>query len=306
MEKLDNILVCLDLTEMDDFLIRYANYFVGKTDPKKVFFLHLLQPYDLPREVLSEFPDLNRPLNKIIQEELEEKIENEFLFKGKVDFQVDVEEGIKTDTLLQYTRDKKINLTFFGKKVGYEGTGAFPRRVMPLTPSSVMMVSETVVPNISKILVRMDFSKMSEIAMKTAGNLAQQTGGTIIALNAYRLPISHFPQYSPMDEVRLQTKMTNHGKKEYQKFMKKLKLDPDEIPCEYIYDKDYDEAQILYHHGLMNQADLVMIGSKVKSELANVILDRTSENLADVEKNIPVMIVKDRKQTLGFLEALFK
>ena len=61
----------------------------------------------------------------------------------------------------------------------------------------------------------------------------------------------------------------------------------------------------LYHYGLKHQADLIMIGSKIKSELAKVILDRTSENLADVEKNIPVMIVKDRKQTLGFLEAIF-
>ena len=87
--------------------------------------------------------------------------------------------------------------------------------------------------------------------------------------------------------------------------MKKLKLDPKAIPCTFLYDRNYQEAQLLYHHGLKNHADLIMIGSKIKSELANVILDRTSEELAEVEKNIPVLIVKDRKQTLGFLEALF-
>jgi len=100
--------------------------------------------------------------------------------------------------------------------------------------------------------------------------------------------------------------MTKHGEKEYTKLMKKLKLDPQQIPCTFLYDKNYNEAQLLYHHGLVNQADLIMIGSKVKSELANVILDRTAEDLAEVEKNIPVLIVKDRKQTLGFLEALFQ
>ena len=116
---------------------------------------------------------------------------------------------------------------------------------MPLMPSSVILVSETVMPKIGNILVRMDFSKMSEIAMKTAVDLSKDTGANIFSLNAYRLPISHFPQYHQRDEDRLKEKMTRHGEKEYEKFMNKLKLDPKEIPCSYIYDKNYDEAQIL-------------------------------------------------------------
>ncbi len=305
MEKLDNILVCMDLTEMDDFLINYANYLVERIKARKIYFLHLLQSYDLPREVLSEFPDMKKPITKIIQEELEEKISTSFRHQENIETEAVVLEGVKSDRLLQFTRDQKINLTLFGKKVGYMGRGSLARRTMPLTPSSILLLSETVIPKIEKILVRTDFSKMSEIAMKTAVGLSQLTGATIFAINAYKIPISHFPQYSLEDEQRLQRRMSKHGEKEYAKFMKKLKLDPQEIPCTYLYDKHYDEAQLLYHHGLVNHADLIMIGSKVKSDLANVILDQTAEDLAEVEKNIPVMIVKDRKQTLGFLEALF-
>ncbi|WP_159521310.1 universal stress protein [Sunxiuqinia indica] len=305
MEKLDNIMVCMDLTEMDDFLISYASYLVEQTDAKKIYFLHLLQNYDLPAEILSEFPDLKRPISKVLQEELEENVAKNFSHQESIETEVVVEEGVKSDTLLQFTREHKINLTVFGKKVGYQGSGALPRRVMPLTPSSVILVSETVFPKIEKIMVRIDFSKMSEIAMKTAIQLSEYTGAQLIALHAYRIPISHFPQYSHDDEKRLQQKMTKHSEKEYEKFMKKLKLDPKAIPCAFLYDRNYQEAQLLYHYGLKNHVDLIMIGSKIKSELANVILDRTSEELAEVEKNIPVLIVKDRKQTLGFLEALF-
>ncbi|MGQ7870202.1 universal stress protein [Sunxiuqinia sp. sy24] len=305
MERLDNILVCMDLTEMDDFLINYASYLVEQTNAQKIYFLHLLQRYDLPREILSEFPDLKQPISKIIQEELEEKLASSFPHSEEIITEVVVLEGIKSDSLLQFTRDKKINLTLFGKKVGYFGRGALARRIMPLTPSSVILASETALPKIDNILVRIDFSKMSEIAMLTAVGLSQHTGAKVFALHAYKIPISHFPSYSPEDEERLQLKMGKHGEKEYLKFMKKLKLDPEAIPCSFQYDKNYDEAQLLYHHGLVNQADLIMIGSKIKSDLANVILDQTSEDLAEVEKNIPVMIVKDRKQTLGFLEALF-
>ena len=167
------------------------------------------------------------------------------------------------------------------------------------------MVSETAKPQINNILVRMDFSKMSELAMKSAIELSRKTGSGIFAVNAFRLPISHFPKYSNEDARRLQAKMVRHGEKEYEKFMRKIKQDPAAIPCVHVYDKEFDEARVLYHQGLTRQADLIMIGSRVKSELASIILDRTTEDLGDVEKNIPVMIVKDRKQTLGFVKALF-
>jgi nucleotide-binding universal stress UspA family protein len=306
MEKFNNILICMDLTEMDDFLIRYVNFLVKNISPKKIFFLHLLHANDLPEEILDELPEMDKSLNEIIREELEEKIKNEFEPGNGVNVQVDVEEGIRSDILLEYTRDNKINLTIFGKKVGYIGAGSLARRVMPLTPSSVLLVNTSSEPKLDNILVRMDFSKMSEIAMNTAVMLSNQTDASVSALNAFKIPLSHFPQYSVEDERRLKEKMTKHGKKEYDKFMKKLKLDPQVIPCKHVYNKNYNEAHLLYHHGLINHVDLVMIGSKVKSELANVILDRTSEDLADAEKNINVLIVKDRKQTLGFLEVLFR
>jgi len=35
-------------------------------------------------------------------------------------------------------------------------------------------------------------------------------------------------------------------------------------------------------------------------------MDSTSEKLAGVEKNIPVMIVKDINHSIGFLKALFE
>ncbi|MBN1769501.1 MAG: universal stress protein [Prolixibacteraceae bacterium] len=306
MDKFENLLVCMDLTEMDHFLIKYANFLVDKISPKKIYFLHLLQSFDLPDEILDDLPEMEKPLTEIIREDLQKKVNREFFPSDGIDVLVRVEEGLKSDTLLEFTRDHKINLTIFGKKVGYVGAGSLPHRVMPLTPSSILLVNTMSEPRLEKILVRVDFSKMSEIAMKTANMLANHTGAGLSSFHAYKIPISHFPQYSPEDEKRLKEKMTKYGKKEYDKFMKKLNLSIDEIPCSYVYDKKYDEAHLLYHHGLVNSIDLIVIGSKVKSELANIILDRTSEDLADAEKNINVLIVKDRKQTLGFLEAIFK
>jgi hypothetical protein len=48
MYQFDNILVCLDLSEMDDSLIRYSNFLVEKFKPKSVTFLHVMKSYEIP------------------------------------------------------------------------------------------------------------------------------------------------------------------------------------------------------------------------------------------------------------------
>ncbi|MFW5758514.1 MAG: hypothetical protein ACOCYO_07525, partial [Bacteroidota bacterium] len=94
-------------------------------------------------------------------------------------------------------------------------------------------------------------------------------------------------------------------KKKFAKCLKKYKL-PDEIPFSFSVDVKGNEAQSLYNYAIRNSIDLVITGTKLKSQLANIIMDSTSEKLAGVEKNIPVMIVKDISQSIGFLKALFK
>lgn len=305
MYKFENILICLDLTEMDEFLIRYTNFVVEKMAPKKVSFLHVMHGLDLPPEVMKEFPELDQPISEIIRDEVNEKINQFFEHKDKVESSVLIEDGITSDVILKYTREEKISLTIMGKKSGYNGEGVVPRRVMPLTASSVLLISETVRPAIENILVRMDFSKIAEMALKTALEIADKTGASLACHHAAHLPLNYFPKYSVENQERLKNKLTGHSQKEYRKFMKRIKLDPDKIPCVYNFINLYDEANLLYHHALSNHFDLIVIGSKIKSELTNVLLDRTSEDLAEVQKNIPVLVVKDRKQTLGFFEALF-
>jgi len=305
MYKTDNILVCLDLTEMDEFLIRYAGFIADEMSPKKITFFHALHSLDLPGEIMEEFPDLDKPITELVKDDLEEKVKQLYKPESNIPYAVDVEDGNTSEVVLQYTKKNKIDLTVLGKKVGYHGGGRMPRRIMPLTPSSVLLVSESAQPRINHILVRNNFTRIDEIALNTAINMAERAGARVTCHHAFRLPLNHFPLQSSEKQSRITDKMKKHATQEYQRFMKKLNLDAEKIPCTHVYDRNGNEAQLLYHHALRNNADLVMIGSKIKSDLASVILDRTTEDMTEVEKNIPVLIVKDRKETLGFLEALF-
>lgn len=305
MYQLNHVLVTLDLSDMDDSLIRYANFLVDKIKPDSITFLHVLRPYEISKELIEAFPHLDEPIADIIQKGLKEKIDELFTPQNDLETTVKVQEGYPTETIVKFTQKNNITLTLMGKKMGYEGRGSIVRKVLGIIPSSVMLVSETAHRKIENILVRMDFSKMSEMALKMALRMKELTGSEVSCHHVHKLPLNYFPQSRPEEDKRLQQHVEKHSKKEFQKFMKRFKYDAEEIPFSYSLDVENEEAHLLYNRALTIGADMILIGSKIKSELADIIIDSTSEKLASPDKNIPVFIVKDRKQTMGFLKALF-
>ncbi len=305
MYQLNHILVCLDLTDMDDFLIRYSNFIVEKFQPQSITFMHVVRSYDIPKDILNSFPGMEKPLPEIVKEELDEKVNNLFKHHDKVQTIVAIEEGYTTETTVHYTRKHNITLTLMGKKVGYKGRGGVVRKIMSVTPSSVLLVSETTQHKIDHLMVRMDFTKITAVTMKMAMNIKEYTGAKISCHHVHKLPLTYFPQNTAENEQKLNENVQKYTRKEFQKFAKKVAFDPQEISCTWSVDIENEEAHILYNQALNIGADMILIGSKIKSDLADVILDNTSEKLAGPEKNIAVFVVKDRKQTLGFLDALF-
>ncbi len=305
MYKFENILICLDLTEMDDFLISYTNFIVDTFQPQKVTFLHVMESFNLPEEMASDFPELGEPLQDIIQEELEEKIGAGYHNDNKVAHKLEILQGHTTEEIVNYARKNKTTLTLMGKKIGYRGRGGVVMKILGLIPSSVLLISETAQRTMKRLMVRMDYNKISAIALKMGQNIAQQTSGSLQCLRVIKVPIFYFPQQTSAVESKLKSRLTNHAEKEYKKFLRRQKLEPEIAPCSFVVDMKSDEAQVIYNNAIQQDIDLIIIGSKIKSEMANVIIDSTSEKLAGVEKNIPVLIVKDRKQSIGFLEALF-
>lgn len=306
MVQLDHILVCLDLTDMDDSLIRYSNFLLEKFEPKSITFLHVMKSYEIPREMIDAFPDLEKPLTDVVEEDIREKIDTLLVTNNETETIINVTEGLTTETIVRYTREKNISLTVMGKKIGYEGQGRIVRKIIGIIPSSLLLISESSHPRIEQVLVRMDFSKMSELALRMALKIKELTGTKITCHHVYKLPLEYFPQGAPEKDLRLLDHVDRYSQKEYKKFLKKFKLEDEDISFTNSLDPENDEALILYKQALAIGADIILTGSKIKSELASIIIDSTSEKLIATEKSIPVLIIKDRRESIGFLKALFK
>ncbi len=304
MSAFKHIMICLDLTEMDETLIKYTNFLTETFNPLSVTFIHVMETIEVPDEIADAFPDMDRPLNELLEEEIREKVDVHFAHQEDVNTNVILDYGLTTEQIVKQARKLKTDLAVLGKKIGYVGEGGVAKRVVGLMPASVLMVSETTPHSINSILVRMDFSKMSAITLRTAKAIASHTDASLECHHVYKLPLGYMPQKSPGEVKRLQKKLSEYVNKEYDAFLKKYKIE-DDVPCSYSMDLQGDEAQMLYSRAIKSETDLILTGSKIKSQLANVMLDSTSENLANANKSVPIMVVKDQKQSIGFLEALF-
>lgn len=47
MKRINNLLTCLDFTEMDNYLINYAAFLAKALGVRSLKFLHVIQQYDL-------------------------------------------------------------------------------------------------------------------------------------------------------------------------------------------------------------------------------------------------------------------
>ncbi|QIA06407.1 universal stress protein [Draconibacterium halophilum] len=306
MYQLNHILVCLDLSEMDDSLIRYADFLINKIKPESITFLHVMKSYDIPKELMDAFPELDEPVPEIIREELQEKINEQCSSCADVKIKVVVKDSYPMETIVKYTQENHITLTLMGKKMGYEGNGSIARKVIGIIPSSVLLVSESVYERIDNLLVRMDFSKASEMALQMAFRIKELTGANVACHHTHKLPVGYFPQIDPDQDEKLQKYVEKVSIKEFNKFNKHYKHNTDEVSFSYTVDAENEEDQILYRKALNTGADMIIIGSSMKSGLADILIDSTSEKLAESDKNIPVLIVNDRSKAIVFLKRLFQ
>lgn len=100
--------------------------------------------------------------------------------------------------------------------------------------------------------------------------------------------------------------MKGHAQTDYHHFLKKVDRNEQDFPCTFILSKSDNQAKKIYQHAEKEQISLIIMGSKGKSAAASVLMGSTAERLAHYIKNTPLLIVKDKQENIGFLEALFK
>lgn len=302
MYKLERLLVALDLTEMDDALIQYTSIMAEHFQTQKVYFFHVVNSFELPEEVRESYPDLKAPTDESIQNAIEDKIEKQWKSDYSCEKVVELKEGNPTDQLLKWIDIKNVDMLVMGRKRNLRGSGVLPQKVTKVAHSSILLVPEAVSHQLKTVVVPVDFSKHSKLAMEEAISLTKKTGAELLMLNTYKVPSGYHTTGKSKEEFA--EIMKGHAEKDFEKFLNKNNLGKD-FHCDFIHDDD-SPADTIFNYARSKNADMIIMGSKGRTGLASILLGSVTEKVINYDADIPLMVVKEKEENMGFLKALLK
>ncbi len=302
MQSISRVLVGLDMTEMDTTVISYTSMLSDLLNIDKIYFFHVSQSLIIPERLTEKYPNLLAPADESIEDLIEDKVDQHY--KGSAEINIEVREGNAEDKILRWSDIKEIDLIIVGKKNELKGSGLLPNRLAKIGHCSILMVPEGVDAKIERIMVPVDFSSSSKIALDEALVLGKKTDADILIQNTYVVPQGYHKSgksYEEFAEI-----MHENSQHEANDFLKQMNLDSSKCKVALSLDDDDEPSDKIYIEAEKNKADIIIIASKGRTGLANILLGSVADKILQVKGKIPVLVIKDKKQNLGFLDALLR
>lgn len=303
LSKFQRMMVSLDLSSMDEHLLKYASMAARTFDIEKVYFVHVATSLELPEEVREKYSDVFGPVDEALERELKDSIDQHFDCPDHCESSVVVSTGKVTEEILKLSKVKVIDLVLLGRKNELTGSGLNSKKVAKSIGSSVIFVTEKPSNQLERILVSIDYSEHSKTAFEIGIALQQKTNAKLLSNHVYKVPTGYYKTGKTYEEFA--DIMLENTKKECDKFFKSIDLEGVDYEHTYALDDDPHPADKIYKTGAEKGVDLIMIGSKGRSGPASVLIGSVAEKLVEEGNDIPIMIVKMGKENMGFIDALF-
>ena len=280
------LLIALDLTEMDDYLLRYVLFLAKKFDTEKLYFIHNIKSYDLPDSIDTILLDIGKPLEQLVLEEVNEKVERFFGDSDVKRYTIVKQSASTAHTLTRIASELEVDSIVLGKKNAFKGTGIQVNKILRLTEKSVLLVPDYAHYSISKVIAPVDFSRHSELVITKAFNIAEQDNDELVPVHVYQLPRWFFP-YVP--EEKANKSLLETAKKSYQKTISTTEIKAD---CQFLSGQGKGVARTIYDYATRNQVDFIVIGLKGRNQVTGLQLGSVAAKVSQLEWHVPVFLVR--------------
>jgi nucleotide-binding universal stress UspA family protein len=293
-------LIGLDLTEMDTYIISFLPTFLRIMSLEKVFFVHIARELELPEELLKKYPDLIAPLDESIENDIRSKVEP--AFKGsETDFDIIVQEGSPLESFLKIAKIKNADIILMGRKKELEGSGLLSGHIVRKSPASILLIPEKHKSGVERILIPLDFSKHSGLALDLGLSIASKTNAQLSFSHVYEVPSGYYKTgktFTEFDAI-----MKSHAESDFKYFCKSHNLIGD-YKCEYLLAEDKPVSSLIYEHSKSTNTVLIIIGSRGRTPTSALLIGSIVEKVVFENTDIPLFVVKNKGESMSFFEAL--
>ena len=300
MEPIKEILVGLDMSDLDKTLIEFAKVIARRDSVEKIHFYHRVKKQDIPEELREQFPDM---IDKYIEDctgKIRSHVEKVFRADRHIQLEYRVEEG-NVATLVNMAIEAAVDLIIIGRKKS-SGTGMLGQRLARRATVNILIVPEGSVPEVKKLLLPIDFSKYTKLALETAVDVAlnQPTEVEIICQNVYYVPVGYHYTGKSYEEVA--EIMRTNAEKKFNRFIQKIDTKGMNISAVYSLDVNEDLSSDIYDLADEIKPDLIVIGAKGRTAAASLLLGSMAEKLITKYMAYPLLIVRPKGESAGLIE----
>lgn len=285
--------------------------------------------------ILLEIKDLNKPFNHLIFElanilnvekiyfyqfvpQIEDQQQNEFLNNDRYlqEFEILLKDAYPSISQVQFefltfnsNLLKEILKTAIKLDIDliiceYGSVNLKREEIIKIAKNSycnVLILPEEVGSSeLRNILIPVDFSEYSKKALEFALDVSSKRRITLILNHVFFVPSSyHATGKSYEESANIEKQM---AKKECQKFLKDYNAEDLNISYSYILDDDKDPTDKIFKDSLDNNTDLMVLGSKGKTNSAEHLTGSIAFSILLYNKKVPMLIIKNKKANYDLAE----
>jgi nucleotide-binding universal stress UspA family protein len=303
MKHFYKAMIGLDLTEMDDVLIKKTIVYLEFLGIEKCYFVHVAKSLTVPEEVLKKHPELSTAGDESIESVIQDKLK-QYHFPESMEIEVFAEEGAHPlETLIRWAKIKDVDLMIMGRKEELPGTGSLAKSVAIKAPCSVLLLQERRPPGLpKKIMIPSDFSDHTDLIYDFGERISEELNAELIPVHLYEVPHGYSKTgktYEEFAEI-----MKENAKQDFRNFIQKF--NHKELDCKFVLNDGQGQGKALLDEAQQLGADMILIGSRGKTKSAAILLGSVAEKLVIVNNILPMLIFKKKGETMGFFTALFK
>jgi nucleotide-binding universal stress UspA family protein len=304
MHNFHKILVGIDLTDIDEQLIKAASFITTTFQSKEIYFYNVIRDFSVPEELIKEFPTVIEQLIVDRKHELETKVRQYFSFPDGVEVNYLVKQGQPTKKIMKFADEKKVDLIMVGRKPKPKNGGILINRLARRAGCSLLIVPKEYNHALERLFVPIDFSDYSLDAMQQAVAIARSNTKPvkIIAQNVYNVPQGY--HYTGKSFKEFAAIMKDNAAKNYEKFIKQIDTEGLDIEPIYSLDKNDDVMGTIFTTAKKHLADIIIIGAKGRSATAALFIGTNAEKLVQIDSKIPILVIRPTGRTEGLLEYL--
>ncbi|MCB0630933.1 MAG: universal stress protein [Saprospiraceae bacterium] len=295
MKPIKRAMIALDLSPMDETLLKFTRLAHDLFELEKLYFVHIIPDFISPKNEDLDFHNqfsTDSPLDEALKSRLEEKVLTFFRKKDQDKLAVEVIEGRPYQQLAKWAEVKDIDLLIFGKKKKSAGSGITAKRAARQIGCHLFMIPETDQLEINRMLVPMDFSDNSVRALLQALSVRELFPEVKIEIIHLVRTLTADHYYGLTQSAAYRAEAVLAARKAYDKILEENEISEEEAPL-IIQDDDYGNVyRQLWEYSREDEPDLVIIGAQGHSAMHHFLYGSVTEDFVDYCEDIPILVVR--------------